>query len=121
MPSAGFGGVAVASSTPVRVTGWAVCHAAASKVRVVGRTVPSAVLSLARPRTTVAVGAVASRTVKVAVPPDSVVRSPVVGTIVRPGVGVTGTGPVSTSSLPVWAAARTRTRRVRAVSKFVPP
>ena len=120
VPSVGLGGAAMSSSTPVRVTGWAVCHSAAAKVRVAGATVPSVVSELARVRATVPAGSVASRTVKMAMPPDSVVRRPADGVSVRPGVGVTGAAPVTNSPLPACAAARTRTVRARGVAKAAP-
>ena len=74
------------SSTPVRVTVWAVFQLAVVNVKLAGETVPSAVLLDERPRVTLAVGCELSTTVKVAVPPASVVVSPDVGVTVIPAV-----------------------------------
>ena len=86
--------MAVASSTPVSVTGWAVAQSVGVKVNAAGNTVPSAVFELATSRTTAPVGSLARVTVKVAVPPDSVVRSgdavgEVVGTVAVAGASTT--------------------------------
>ena len=73
------------SSTPVSVTVWAVFQLAELNVRLAGETVPSAVLLDERPIVTFAFGCELSTTVKVAVPPASVVVRPDVGVIVKPG------------------------------------
>ena len=70
------------------VTVWAVFQLAAVKVRLAGETVPSAVLPDERPIVTLAVGCELSTTVKVAVPPASVVVRPDVGVTVSPAVSL---------------------------------
>ena len=67
------------SSTPVTVTVCGAFQLAAVKVRLAGATVPSVVSLEDRPMVTSAVGWVLSTTVKVAVPPASVVVRPEVG------------------------------------------
>ena len=61
---------------------------AAVKVRLAGATVPSVVSLEVRPMVTSAVGWVLSTTVKVAVPPASVVVRPEVGVTVMPAVSL---------------------------------
>ncbi len=77
-----------ASSTPVTVTVCAVFQSAEVKVSGVGLTVPSVGSLLLRARVTSALGWVVSTTVKVAVPPDSVVTKPLVGLTVMPAVSL---------------------------------
>ena len=74
----------LASFTPLTVTVWAVRALAGVKVRLFGETVPSVVSLLERATVTVAVGTVLRATVKVAVPPASVVVRPEVGVTVKP-------------------------------------
>ena len=82
-------GISITSSlTPVTVTIWARFQFALVKVRLDGLGVPSLLLLLAMAMLTSAVGAVASTTLKLAVPPASVVVSPVVGVTIRPGTGI---------------------------------
>ena len=66
------------------VTVCAVLQLAAVKVRLAGETVPSVVSLLDRAIVTSAVGWLPSTTVKVAVPPASVVTRPLVGSTVMP-------------------------------------
>src|SRR3954447_21252808 len=73
------------SSTPVIVTVCGTFQFAAVNVRLDASTVPSAVLLEEMPMTTSAVGATFSTTLKVAVPPASVVIRPEVGVIVNDG------------------------------------
>src|SRR5207247_2280361 len=63
---------------------------AAVKVRLDGDTVPSFVLELLRPMVTLLVGWELRTTLKLAVPPASVVTSPEVGVTVMPGGGTAG-------------------------------
>ena len=72
------------------VTVCAVFQLAVVKVRLAGETVPSVVSLELSAIVTSAVGCVLSTTVKVAVPPASVVVSPVVGVTVIPGRVVVG-------------------------------
>ena len=72
------------SSAPVTVTVWALFQLAGVKVRLAGETVPSVISLLATGIVTFAVGWLLSTTVKVAVPPDSVVVRPLVGLAVIP-------------------------------------
>ena len=74
------------SSTPVTVTVWGVFQLAEVKVKLGLSTVPSAVLSEVIPMVTSAVGGLFRTTVKVAVPPASVVVNPAVGLIEIPPV-----------------------------------
>ncbi len=67
------------------VTVCAVFQLAGVKVRLVGETVPSVVSLLDSAMLTLALGWVPSTTVKVAVPPASVVIRPMVGLTVMPG------------------------------------
>ncbi len=76
----------IVSSTPVTVTVCAEFQFAAVNINDVGATVPSAVLSEESAIVTSAVGSVLSTTVKVAVPPASVVLNPDVGVTVIPAV-----------------------------------
>ena len=64
------------SSTPVIVTVCGLLQFPEVKLRLAGLTVPSPVSELDRPSETLAVGWLRSVTVKVAVPPASVVTSP---------------------------------------------
>ena len=76
------------SSTPVTVTVCAVLQLPGVKVREAGATVPSVRSLEESPIVTFAVGWVSSTTVKVAVPPDSVVVRPDVGATVNPAVSL---------------------------------
>ena len=67
------------------VTVCAVLQLAGVKVRLVGETVPSVVSLLDRSMLTLALGWVPSTTVKVALPPASVVTRPLLGLTVMPG------------------------------------
>src|SRR2546423_10700223 len=80
------------SSTPVTVTVWGVFQLAAVKVKLDGETVPSAVLPLLMGTVTFAVGWLFNTTVKVAVPPASVVVNPEAGETVTPAVSLLGLG-----------------------------
>ena len=86
------------SSTPVTVTVRGVFQLPVVNVRLAGLTVPSVVSLEVRPMVTSAVGCDANTTVKVAVPPASVVVRPKVGVTVMPAsslsVLVTETLPV---------------------------
>ena len=85
------------SSTPVTVTVCAVFQFAAVNVSDAGLTVPSVVSFELSPIVTSAVGCASSTTVKVAVPPASVVVSPLVGVTVMPGRVVVGVRRPTTS------------------------
>ena len=74
--------------TPVTVTVCGTFQFALVKVRLAGLTVPSVVSLELRPIVTSAVGCVFSTTVKVAVPPASVVVRPDVGVTVMPAVSL---------------------------------
>jgi hypothetical protein len=74
----------IVSSTPVTVTILGVRALAGVNESVVGETVPSFGLELDRPIETVADGMLVSATLKVAVPPPSVVTRPVVGVTLKP-------------------------------------
>ena len=76
------------SLTPVIVTVCVVFQLAAVKVRLDGETVPSAVLLEVSPMVTLAVGWLVRTTVKVAVPPASVVVNPLVGVTVMPAASL---------------------------------
>ena len=76
------------SLTPVTVTVCGVFQFAFVKVTLAGLTVPSTVLLELRPIVTSAVGCEFSTTVKVAVPPASVVVRPEVGVTVMPAVSL---------------------------------
>ena len=76
------------SSTPVTVTVCGVLQLPVVKVRVAGATVPSVVSLELRPMVTSAVGCEARTTVKVAVPPASVVVRPLVGVTVMPAASL---------------------------------
>ena len=76
------------SSTPVTVTVCGVFQFAGVKVRLTGETVPSLVLLDDKSMVTSAVGSVLSTTVKVSVPPASVVVRPEMGFTVIPGVSL---------------------------------
>src|ERR1051325_9344184 len=76
------------SSTPVTVTVWATFQLAVLNVRLAVETVPSAGLLLATGIATLAVGWLLRRTVKLAVPPASVVTRPVVGVTVMPAASL---------------------------------
>ena len=78
--------------TPVTVTVCATFQFAVVKVRLAGLTVPSVVSLELSAIVTSAVGCVLSTTVKVAVPPASVVVRPAVGVTVMPGGVVVGVG-----------------------------
>ena len=69
----------MASLTPVTVTVWATFQFAAVNVRLAGETVPSAALLLESAIVTSAVGCAFITTVKLALPPASVVVSPATG------------------------------------------
>ena len=73
------------SSTPVTVTVCAMFQLAAVKIRLAGETVPSVVSLLDSAMLTSALGWVSSTTVKLAVPPASVVIRPLVGLTLMPG------------------------------------
>ena len=73
-----------ASFTPVTVTVWSTFQFTLVKTRLVGVTVPSVVLLELSAIVTSAVGWDVSTTVKVVVPPASVVVSPDVGVTVMP-------------------------------------
>src|ERR1043166_2422032 len=73
-----------ASSTPVTVTVWGVLQSAAVNVRLAGAAGASAASLEPTATATSAVGWLVSTTVNVAVPPASVVTSPVVGETVMP-------------------------------------
>ena len=66
----------------------AMFQSAAVNVRLAGETVPSAVLLLDTGIITSAVGWLVSRTVKLAVPPPSVVTRPAVGVTVMPAASL---------------------------------
>ena len=70
------------------VTVWGVFQLAVVKVKLVLSTVPSAVLLLVNGMVTSAVGWLFRTTVKLAVPPASVVVKPVVGVTVIPGLSL---------------------------------
>ena len=74
--------------TPVTVTVCGTFQFAVVKVRLAGLTVPSVVSLELSPMVTSAVGWVFSTTVKVAVPPASVVVRPDVGVTVMPAVSL---------------------------------
>ena len=76
------------SSTPVTVTVCGVFQLPDVNVTLDGLTVPSAVFELLRPTVTFAVGCDVSTTVNVAVPPASVVVSPLVGVTVMPAASL---------------------------------
>ncbi len=88
------------SSTPVTVTVWGRFQLAAVKVRAAGETEPSVVRFEARAMETLAVGWELSTTVKVAVPPASVVRSPEVGVTVKPALSSLVMVPITASVVP---------------------
>ena len=73
---------------PVTVTVLATFQFAGVKVRLTGATVPSVASLLARGITTTAVGWLLSTTVKLAVPPASVVTRPAVGLTVMPAASL---------------------------------
>src|ERR1044072_4741154 len=73
------------SSTPVTVTVWATFQLAVRNVRLAVENVASAGSLLATGIATLAVGWLLRRTVKLAVPPASVVTRPVVGVTVMAG------------------------------------
>ncbi len=75
---------ATASSTPVTVTVRATFQLAVVNVRLAGETLPSAGLPLAIGIVTSAVGWLNSLTVKLAVPPASVVTRPATGVTLTP-------------------------------------
>ncbi len=81
------------SSTPVTVTSWAEFQLALVNTRLGGDTVPSVVSLLLSPMVTSAVGWLFSTTVKVAVPPASVVLPEIADTVMPAGIpkGVTFT------------------------------
>ena len=72
------------SSTPVTVTVWAVFQVAGVNVTLAGATAPSVTSVVASPMLTLAAGWLFSTTVKVAVPPASVVTRPRVGVTAMP-------------------------------------
>src|SRR5215213_9566237 len=73
------------SFTPVAVTVWAMFQLAAVKMSVAGLTLPSVGSLLLRPIVTFAVGWLSNLTVKVAVPPASLV-SPLIADTLMPAV-----------------------------------
>jgi hypothetical protein len=69
------------------VTVWEVFQLLELKVRLAGKTVPSAVLLLVKPRMTSAVGWLFRRMSNVAIPPNSLVL-PLIGRISNPAVSL---------------------------------
>jgi len=69
------------------VTVWKVFQLVELKVRLAGKTVPSAVLLLLKPMVTSAVGWLVKLMSKVALPPNSLV-SPLIGRILNPAVSL---------------------------------
>ncbi len=88
------------SSTPVTVTVWAVSQFADVKTTSAGLTVPSDVSELVRVTVTVAVGWELRTTVKLAVPPASVVTKPDVGLTVTPALSLSLIVPVALAGVP---------------------
>src|SRR5258706_542586 len=76
------------SSTPVTVIVCGAFQLSGVKVTLAGLTIPSLVLLLDSPTTTLAVGGRLSTMVNVAICPFSLVQSPTVGLIVKPAVSL---------------------------------
>ena len=74
------------SATPVSVTVWVLFQLLAVKVSVPGLTVPSSVAPLVTATVTLAVGRLASLTVKVSTPPSVTVVAPPLWTTISPTV-----------------------------------
>src|SRR6266446_10089006 len=88
------------SSTPVTVTTWGVSALAGVNTSDAGDTVPSVVSDEERPMVTFAPGTDFNATVKVAVPPLSLVTRPEVGVTVKPGA------PTQQAGTEVWMVRR---------------